>query len=58
MKYYVSALNKVHGTEDIVAGFTSAKKATQFAEKFAETGAKQIKVVNETKMQVIGAYNF
>ena len=58
MKYHVSALNMNDGTYYVLGDFTNAKKATKFAEDLAETGIKEIKVVNETKMQVIGAYNF
>lgn len=58
MKYHVSALNMNDGGYYVMREFTNAKKATKFAEDLAETGLREIKVVNESKMQVIGAYNF
>lgn len=58
MKYQVSALNMNDGGYYVMGEFTSVKKATKFAEDLAETGLKEIKVVNETKNEVIGTYNF
>lgn len=58
MKYYVSALNLVSGGHDIICEFPSSLKALYFAEKLANTGAKEIEVVNRAKMEVTHAFNF
>lgn len=58
MKYQVSALNMNDGGYYVMGEFTSAKKATKFAEDLAETGLKEINVINTTKNEIVGVYNF
>lgn len=58
MKYQVSALNMNDGSYNIMGEFTSAKKATKFAEDLLETGLREINVINTVKNEIVGVYNF
>ena len=58
MKYQVSALNMNDGSYNIMGEFTSAKKATKFAEDLAETGLREINVIDTLTNKIIGVYNF
>lgn len=58
MKYQVSALNMNDNGYYVMGEFTSAKKATKFAEDLAETGLKEINVINTLTNEIVGVYNF